>query len=165
MLKFIKKILKTQVISCEYCKIFKKTFFIEHLSWLLLLMQILASCNHEIKFISEGMKYRVSWHVLDAAYLIHQMFLTISLRETLLLQIFSSYYRTTMKLRKSFSVFWYTSFNFDGIQTIAPEQNCPPVRVMVRISFRVGGHFSLGTIILEPIYFTMFTLLLTWTCC
>ena len=144
MLKFIKKILKTQVISCEYCKIFKKTFFIEHLSWLLLLMQILATCNHEIKFISEGMKYRVSWHVLDAAYLIHQMFLTISLRETLLLQIFSSYYRTTMKLRKSFSVFWYTSFNFDGIQTTAPEENCLLVRVMVRISFRVGGNFPWG---------------------
>ena len=27
----------TQVFSCEYCKIFKNTFFTEHLRWLLLL--------------------------------------------------------------------------------------------------------------------------------
>ena len=32
-----------------------------------------------------------------------------------------------------------------GIQTIAPEENCPPVKVRVWVSFRVGG--SLGTII------------------
>ena len=34
-----------------------------------------------------------------------------------------------------------------GIRTIALEENCPPVRV--RISFRVGDQFSLGTIVLE----------------
>ena len=28
----------TQVFSCEYCKIFKNNFFIEHLRWLLLLV-------------------------------------------------------------------------------------------------------------------------------
>ena len=36
-------------------------------------------------------------------------------------------------------------------QTIAPEENCPPVRVRVclRVSFAVEGQFSLGTIVLE----------------
>ena len=39
-----------------------------------------------------------------------------------------------------------------GIRTIAPEENCSPakVRVWVRVSFRVGGQFSLGPIVLEP---------------
>ena len=41
-----------------------------------------------------------------------------------------------------------------GIRTISPEENCPPVRVSVwgkvRISFRVEGQLSLGTIVLEP---------------
>ena len=41
-----------------------------------------------------------------------------------------------------------------SIQTIAPEGNCSPVRVSVwvrvKISFSVGGQFSLGTIVLEP---------------
>ena len=37
-------------------------------------------------------------------------------------------------------------------QTIAPEENCPPVRVRVclRVSFAVGGQFSLGAIVIEP---------------
>ena len=34
-------------------------------------------------------------------------------------------------------------------------ENCPPVRVrvwiMVRVSFRVGGQFSSGAIIVEPL--------------
>ena len=42
----------------------------------------------------------------------------------------------------------------NGTRTIAPEKNCLPVRVSVwfrvRISFRVGSRFSLGTIVLEP---------------
>ena len=42
-----------------------------------------------------------------------------------------------------------------GIRKIAPEENCPPVRVRVwirvRISFRVGKKFSSGAIVLEPI--------------
>ena len=33
---FIKKETPTQVFSCEYCEIFKGSFFIEHLWWLLL---------------------------------------------------------------------------------------------------------------------------------
>ena len=33
---FIKKEIPTQVWSCKYFEIFKKTFFIEHLQWLLL---------------------------------------------------------------------------------------------------------------------------------
>ena len=37
-----------------------------------------------------------------------------------------------------------------GNRTIAPEENCPPVRVRVRVSFRVGGQFSPGAIVLEP---------------
>ena len=41
-----------------------------------------------------------------------------------------------------------------GIRTIAPEENCSPVRVSVwvrvRISFRSGGQFSLSTIVVEP---------------
>ena len=40
-----------------------------------------------------------------------------------------------------------------GIQTIAPEENCPPVKVRVWVSFRVGG--SLGTIFLESIHINM----------
>ena len=33
---FIKKETLTQTCSCEFCEIFKNTFFIEHLRWLLL---------------------------------------------------------------------------------------------------------------------------------
>ena len=33
---FIKKETLAQVFSCEFCEIFKNTFFIEHLWWLLL---------------------------------------------------------------------------------------------------------------------------------
>ena len=33
---FIKKETPTQMFSCEFCEIFKNTFFIEHLRWLLL---------------------------------------------------------------------------------------------------------------------------------
>ena len=44
------------------------------------------------------------------------------------------------------------SFRVGGNQTIAPEENCPPVRVRVwlRVSFGVGGQFSSGAIVLEP---------------
>ena len=31
----------TQVFSCEYCKVFKNRFFIEHLRWLLLISRLL----------------------------------------------------------------------------------------------------------------------------
>ena len=46
------------------------------------------------------------------------------------------------------------SFMVGANQTIAPEENCPlfRVRVWVRISFDVGGQFSLGAIFLEPFY-------------
>ena len=39
-----------------------------------------------------------------------------------------------------------------GNQAIAPEENCPLVRVRVwlRVSFGVGGQFSSGAIVLEP---------------
>ena len=33
---FIEKETLAEVISCEFCKIFKNTFFTEHLRWLLL---------------------------------------------------------------------------------------------------------------------------------
>ena len=33
---FIKVYIQTQLFSCEYSKIFKNTFFIEHFCWLLL---------------------------------------------------------------------------------------------------------------------------------
>ena len=33
----LKKKTTTQVFSCEFCEIFKKSFFIEHLRWLLLM--------------------------------------------------------------------------------------------------------------------------------
>ena len=45
----------------------------------------------------------------------------------------------------------------NGIQTIAPEENCPPPPVRVRVLFRVsvrirvGGQLSLGAIVLEPV--------------
>ena len=45
------------------------------------------------------------------------------------------------------------SFRVGGNQTIAPEENCPPVRVGVkfRVSFGLGGggQFSSGAIVLE----------------
>ena len=34
--KFIKKEALAQVFSCEFCELFKNTFFTEHLWWLLL---------------------------------------------------------------------------------------------------------------------------------
>ena len=37
---FIKKETLAQVFSCEFCEILKKTFFTEHLQWLLLLLHI-----------------------------------------------------------------------------------------------------------------------------
>ena len=40
------------------------------------------------------------------------------------------------------------SFTILGIRTIAPEENCHPVRF--RVSFRIEGQFSLGAIVLEP---------------
>ena len=43
----------------------------------------------------------------------------------------------------------YRSSPPEGIGTIAPEENCPPVKV--RVNFRVGGQFSLGAIVLEPL--------------
>ena len=43
---------------------------------------------------------------------------------------------------------------FHGVRKIAPEENCPPVRVRVwfRISVRIsaGGQFYAGAIFLEP---------------
>ena len=36
------------------------------------------------------------------------------------------------------------SYVAKGIRTIAPEANCPPVRVRFRVSFRVGGAIFLG---------------------
>ena len=39
-------------------------------------------------------------------------------------------------------------------QAIGPGGNCPPpvrVRVWLRVSFGVGGHFSSGAIFLEPL--------------
>ena len=40
----------------------------------------------------------------------------------------------------------------DGIRTIAPEENCPPVRVRVwiRVSFGIGRQFYSGAIVIEP---------------
>ena len=35
-LQFYQKETPTQVFSCKYCKIFKNSFFVEHLRWLLL---------------------------------------------------------------------------------------------------------------------------------
>ena len=41
-----------------------------------------------------------------------------------------------------------------GVRTIAPEENCPPVRVRVwfrvNVRIKVGGKFSLGAIVLKP---------------
>ena len=34
LLNFIKKETLAQLLSCEFCKIFKNTFFLEHLRWL-----------------------------------------------------------------------------------------------------------------------------------
>ena len=43
---------------------------------------------------------------------------------------------------------------FGGVRKIAPEENCPPVRVRVwfriRVRIRAGGQFSSGAFFLEP---------------
>ena len=41
----------------------------------------------------------------------------------------------------------------NSVRTIAPEENCPPVRVRVwvRVRFSVGGQLSSGAIVLEPL--------------
>ena len=39
-------------------------------------------------------------------------------------------------------------YPMEGVRTIAPEENCPPLRVRVKI--RVGVIFSSGAIVLEP---------------
>ena len=41
---FVKKESPTQVFSCEFCKIFKNTFFVEHLRWMLLITFIWLEC-------------------------------------------------------------------------------------------------------------------------
>ena len=45
----------------------------------------------------------------------------------------------------------------EGNQTIAPEENCPLVRVRgwVRVSFGVEGQFSSGAIVLEPLIISL----------
>ena len=48
--KFIKKETLAQVFSCEFCEIFKNTFFIEDLRWLLLF----SVCN----FIKKRLQHR-----------------------------------------------------------------------------------------------------------
>ena len=40
-----KKVTPAQVLFFEYCKIFKNDFFIEHLWWLLLKLEIFWMCN------------------------------------------------------------------------------------------------------------------------
>ena len=57
-------------------------------------------------------------------------------------------------VRVGVSVKVRVSFRVGVNQTIAPEENCPlfRVRVWIRISFDVGGQFSLGAIFLEPFY-------------
>ena len=42
---FIKKETPTEVFSCEYCEIFKKRFFKEHLQWLELILTLLFTLN------------------------------------------------------------------------------------------------------------------------
>ena len=49
---------------------------------------------------------------------------------------------------------WTGFYMVMGVQKIAPEENCPPVRVRVwfriNVGIRAGGQFSLGAIFLEP---------------
>ena len=62
----------TQVCSCEYCKIFKNSFFIEHLLWLLVhFIQMVSFFSLEKKqkttgflMIQEGGKGPVAWNGL-----------------------------------------------------------------------------------------------------
>ena len=57
-------------------------------------------------------------------------------------------------LIKKCNFFYIVCCIFKGARTIAPEKNCPPVRVRVwfRVSVRIrfGGQFSSGAIVLEP---------------
>ena len=61
----------TQVCSCEYCKIFKNSFFKEHLLWLLVhFIQMVSFFSLEKKtttgflMIQEGGKGPVAWNGL-----------------------------------------------------------------------------------------------------
>ena len=58
--------------------------------------------------------------------------------------------------QKVLQTFLYMSPYIYGIQTIAPEENCPSVRVRVWFSvtvrIMVGGQFSLKATVLEPVF-------------
>ena len=49
-----------------------------------------------------------------------------------------------------FAIWVKVSFKVGGNQTTASEENSPPARVRVRVSFGVRGQFSAGVIVLEP---------------
>ena len=80
---------------------------------------------------------------------------------------FEEHLRTTAAvLWKSWMHSFIPMSMWKGYPEIAPEENCPPITVSVwvrvRISFRVGGQFSLGTIILEPRKELRFVSVKTW---
>ena len=52
--QLLKRETLAQVFSCEFCEIFKNTFFIEHLQWLLLTIQI---------SITLKLHYNLHWNV------------------------------------------------------------------------------------------------------
>ena len=49
---FIKKETLAQVFPCEFCEIFKNTFFTEHLRWLLLFRRICCTKPNQNPFLS-----------------------------------------------------------------------------------------------------------------
>ena len=52
---FIKKEALTQAFSSEFCEIFKNTFFIEHLRWLMLSFVSEKACIWEIYLFLHGL--------------------------------------------------------------------------------------------------------------
>ena len=74
----------TQVFSCEYCKIFKNNFFIEHLRWLLLLVwksHLIKShlSSHRLKVSPQSLKVSpqsLTSQVIDWKSHLHYQFAT-----------------------------------------------------------------------------------------
>ena len=59
--KQVNKVDVAQVFSCEYCEIFKNTFFVEHLRWLPLLKLEPSLCNQQNFSSNYFWLHLISW--------------------------------------------------------------------------------------------------------
>ena len=99
----IKKETPSQVFSCKFCEIFKTTFFIDHLRWLLLpILKPLDSQRHWCKWISK----LLTIYFISAFLVLVGIFVFIFGKHKL------SFYSTALWLRK------YDVFDFSRDRTI-----------------------------------------------